>query len=166
MSASAIHETILVFGKSGRILEGIVSGTPYPGTVMQRKAATEPVGGAYTYEAYNRDADGNRPAGALWVLLEPGVLDPSKLITDAYADGARCRLYCPVPGDWLLMLVSKAGTGTGDSIAIGDILIVDDGTGYLVATTGSPENEPFSAIETMSDVEADGTLTLCEFTGF
>lgn len=166
MTASAIHETILVFGKSGRILEGIVSGTPYPGTVMQRKAATEPVSGAYTYEAYNRDADGNRPQSALWILLEPGVLDPSKLITDAYADGGRCRLYCPVPGDWLLMLVSKAGTGTGDSIAIGDILIVDDETGYLVATTGSPETESFSALETMSDVSATGTLTLCEFTGF
>lgn len=166
MSASAIHETILVYGKSGRLLEGYVEGALLPGTVVQRKAATEPKSGAYTYQAYNRDADGNRPAGALWVLLEPGVLDPSKLITDAYVSGDHCRLYCPVPGDWLLMLVSKAGTGTGDSIAISDSLIVDDGTGLLVATTGSPETEPFAALETMSDVEADGTLTLCEFTGF
>lgn len=165
MTASAIHETILVHGKNGRLLEGIIEGTPKPGTVMQRKAATEPVSGAYTYEVYNRDADGNRPAGALFVLLEPGILDPSKLISDAYVTGDRGRLYAPVPGDWLLMLVAAAGTGTGDAIAIGDILMVDDGTGLLIATS-SPETEPFSAIETMSDVESGGTLTLCEFSGF
>ncbi|MCK9570500.1 hypothetical protein M0R72_16250 [Candidatus Pacearchaeota archaeon] len=148
----------------GKFCEGIVSGTPYPGTIMQIKAATEPVGGRFTYEAYNRDADGNRPQGPLYVLCEDKL--QGKAATAAYADGDRCFLYCPLAGDELNVLVSAAGTSTGDSQAIGGLLIVNDGDGTCVATTGSPESEPFVVMETTSDVVAAGTLTWVRHTGY
>lgn len=148
----------------GRIMEGKVDGALLPGTVVQIKASTEPVSGlAFTWEAYNRAADGDRPQGPIGVLLEDYA--QGKTADDAYVSGDRCRVYIPLPGDELNMLVSKAGTGTGDSIAIGDIFIVNDGDGLLVATTGSVESEPFMAMETVSDVEAEGTLVWCIFSG-
>lgn len=155
------NEIIVTAVPRGVFLEGIVSGTPKPGTVMQVKAATEPVEGAYTWEVYNPDADGNQ---RLIAVLLPDQLQ-GKLATDAYVDGDRCFLYCPIPGEELNMLVAAAGTGTGDSQAIGDLLIVNDGDGLLIATTGSPESEPFMVMETLSDVVAAGTLCHCMYTG-
>jgi hypothetical protein len=148
----------------GRFLEGIISGTPKPGTVMQIKAATERIGGRFTFVVYDRDADGDHPAGPFYVLLEDKL--QGRTVDTAYADGERCFLYCPLPGDELNMLVTAAGTGTGDAIAIGDILMVDDGTGLLVATTGDPQTEAFMAAETLSDVVAAGTLTSVIFSGY
>jgi hypothetical protein len=148
----------------GKFCEGIVSGTPYPGTIMQIKAATEPVGGRFTYEAYNRDADGNRPQGPLYILREDML--QGKAATAAYADGDRCFLYCPLAGDELNVLVSAAGTSTGDSKAIGDLLIVNDGDGTCVSTTGGPESEPFVVMETVADVTSTGTLVWVRYTGY
>jgi hypothetical protein len=145
----------------GRFIEGIVSGTPKPGTVMEIKAATEPVGGRHTWEAFNADADGNQRLIA--VLLENSLL--GELATTAYADGDRCTLYVPAAGEELNMLLSAPGTGTGDSFAIGALLMVNDGDGLLIATTGSPESEPFIVMETVSDVVAGGTLTWVMYTG-
>lgn len=144
----------------GHFMEGSVYGTPYPGTLMTVKAATEPVSGRYTWEPYNTDGNGTRQLIA--VLLEP--FHGASYAT-AYATGERCRLYIPVPGDELNVLVSASGTGTGDSIAIGGLLIPVDGTGVLIATTGSPEIEPFMSLETAADVVAAGTLLHCVFTG-
>lgn len=144
--------------------EGIVSGTPKPGTLMQIKAATEPQNGVFTWTAYNRDADGNRPQGPLAVLDID--LYQGKVATDAYTDGSRCQLWLPIPGEEFNLLVSAAGTGAADAQAIGDLYIADDGTGYLVATTGSPESESFACLETVTDVVATGTLVWCIYTGY
>lgn len=146
----------------GKLTEGYIYGTPYPGTLMTIKAATEPIGGRFTWEPFNRDANANRALIA--VLLEDSFNAGS--YSKAYVTGSRCRLYIPVPGDELNMLVSASGTGTGDSIAIGDLLIPVDGTGLLIATASSPEIEPFQALETQTDVAAAGTLTHCLFTGY
>ena len=144
----------------GMFLEGTMSGTPYPGTLMTIVAATEPVGGRYTWEPYNRDADGDRALVA--VLLEP--FHGASYAT-AYATGERCRIYAPVAGEEMNVMVSAAGTGTGDAIAIGDLLIPVDGTGLLIATAGSPEIEPFQCMQTTADVVAAGTLVHCMYTG-
>lgn len=144
----------------GIFKECIISGTPKPGTVMQVKAATEPIGGCYTWEVFNAAADGDQRLIA--VLLENELL--GALPTDAYADGDRGFLYCPLPGDELNMLLLDVA-GTGDDFAIGDLLMVDDGTGKLVATTGDPESESFICMETVTDPTADH-LTRCMFTGY
>lgn len=143
----------------GTFLEGYVSGTPKPGTCMQIKAATAEKGGRFTYEVYNADADGNQRE--VLVLLEDELR--GKLAADAYADGDHCMLYSPAPGEELNMLVADIA-GTADDHTIGQILIIDDGTGKLIATTGTPESEPFVCLETATDPTADALL-LCRYTG-
>lgn len=158
------NEIIVSGNPKGVFLEGIIASgeTPSPGTVMQIKAATEPVGGRHTWEVYDAGNDGDQ---RLIAVLLPDSLQ-GKLATDAYAAGKRCFLYCPIAGEDLNMLVAVSGTGTGDSQAIGDLLIVDDGTGILVPTSSGEESEPFIVMETLADVVAGGTLTWCKFTGY
>lgn len=155
---------IVTANPAGRFEEGFVNGTPLPGTVMQIEAAVEPVGGRYSYTAYDRDADGNRPAGAPCILLPKQ--DEARARDTAYADNERCFVYYPLPGEEFNMLWFATGTGTGDSVAIGDLAIVNDGDGLLLTTTGSPETEMFMSRETVSDVVAAGTLVHVEFTGY
>jgi hypothetical protein len=154
---------VLITGEpKGRVMNGLVSGTPKPGTVMQMKAATEPVSGRYTWEVYDQAADGNRPGGPIGVLLEKG---EGYSYATALEDGYECQVYVPLPGDELNMLVAASGTATGDAQAIGDKYMVEDGTGLLIATS-SPECEPFTCLETLTDVEAAGTMTHVIFSGF
>jgi hypothetical protein len=154
------NKILLASNPRGLFIEGTVSGTPLPGTLMTIAAATEPVGGRPTWEAYDRAADGDR---ALVAVLLEGFSGAT--YADAYTDAERCQVYIPAAGEELNVLVSAAGTGTGDAMAIGDLLIVVDGTGLLIATTGSPESEPFQVMETLADVVAAGTLTHCIYTG-
>jgi len=147
----------------GVFLEGKASGTLKPGMIVQIKA-TDLVSGRPVFEKYNRDADGNRPQGPFFVVLEDTL--QGKTYSDSYSDGDRVFVYAPLPGEELNVLWSAAGTGTGDSVAIGDLAIPDDGTGLLITTTGTPECEPFMAMEAVSDVTAEGTLVRCMFTGY
>ena len=157
------HATIVLSAApAGRFLEGILSGTDKPGTVMQLKAATEPVAGKFTWEAYNRSADGEQPQGPLAILLEDAL--QGLLVTTAGVTATQRRFYVPIPGDELQVLLLNIA-GTGDAFAIGDILTVNDGDGKMIATTGSPEMEPFVVAETLTAITAD---TLCHvfYTGY
>jgi hypothetical protein len=158
------NEIIVSAEPRGQFLEGIVYGTPYPGTVMQVRAATEPQALKYQWEPYNAAADGNQ---RLIAVLLPDSLQ-GKLATTAYTTGSRCFLYCPLPGELLNMLYTDTDTGTSDTFAIGDIMMVDDGTGRLVATLSTPESEPFVCMETWSDTTAAAAnvLLLSMFTGY
>jgi hypothetical protein len=154
--------TIVVSGEPrGKFISGYISGTPKPGTIMQLKAATEPVNGLYTYEAYSRDADGDRPRGPYIILCEDST--QGKTIDDAYVSGSVGKLYIPLMGDELLALF-KDVSGTGDSHAIGEMQIVVSGTGKLIVTTGSVESEPFVLEETLSALTGD-LLALVRFAG-
>jgi hypothetical protein len=145
----------------GRFLEGIVSGTPKPGTVMQIAASTAADdNGRHTWEVYNAAADGNQ---RLIAVLLPDSLQ-GDLATSAYVDEERCFLYVPIAGEELNMLVANIA-GTADSFSVGDILMVDDGTGKLIATSGTPEAEPFIVLEAKSALTAD-TLVWCMYTGY
>jgi len=153
------NEIIVSGNPKGVFLEGTVNGTPKPGTVMQINAAQEPVGGRHDWTAYNVDADGNQ---RLVAVLLPDSLQ-GKVATDAYVDGDRCFLYVPAAGEELNVLVANIA-GTSDSFAIGDILIVNDGDGLAIATTGTPESEPFVVLETVAAITAD-TLVHVMYTG-
>ncbi len=147
----------------GRQTEVIISGTPKPGTCMTVLAATEPVGGIFTYEAFNRDADADR--ALVGVLLEDEL--QGRLVTTAYVATDQARVYFPNPGDMLQMLVANI-SGTSDSFNIGDYMMIEDVTGKLL-TTSSPEREPFVIMETigvspLAGITAD-VLVLCMFTG-
>lgn len=155
-----IYNTILVDGHPrGKIFEGIISGTPKPGTCMSMTSAEPDGSGRNTYEPWNGGADGEQDE--VIVLLED--IFQGKTKDDAYADGSRGRFYIPLPGDELLVLVANIA-GTGDAFAIKDKLMIDDGTGKLIATTGTPEMEPFKVLETVSALTED-TLVLCRATG-
>lgn len=133
--------------------EGIITSgeTPKPGTIMQIDPTVALVGGRHTFKIYNRDADGDRPLGPIFILLEDFL--QGKDATTAYAAGDRCFLYAPQAGEEFNCLISDV-SGTAD-ITKGTILMIDDGTGELIATTGSPENEPFVLLETVSSPTAD-----------
>lgn len=160
MGMLASHNTILLSSApAGRFLEGILNGACYPGTNMEVDAAVEPISGKHTWQASSLTT-GERQL--LAILLENEIV--SKTCEDQIADGQRIRMYCPIPGDELLVLVSATGTGTGDAQAIGNMLIRASG-GTFIATTGTPEQEPFMVMETMADVTSAGTLTHVMATG-
>jgi len=155
------YGTIIVSSNPlGRFDEVILSGTPKPGTLLTIVAATEPVAGKFTAEPYNRAADGNR--APICVLLENEL--EGKDITDAYVTGMQARVYYPAMGELLQMLVANIA-GTSDAFAIGDLLIANDGDGKLIATTGTPESEPFMCMETQAALTED-LHVLCQYTGY
>lgn len=153
------NEIVVSSEPRGRFTEGIIDGTPKPGTCMQVKAGVAMVGGRFTFEVYNRAADGN--LATVWVLREDHL--QGKGATDAYVSGSRGFLYAPAHGEELNMRIANIA-GTADDHVIGEDLIIDDGTGLLIATTGTPESEPFKLLEAITDPTVD-TLALCEYTG-
>jgi hypothetical protein len=66
-------------------------------------------------------------------------------------------MYFPTDGDELNLLFGNA-SGTADDIPLGTILMVDHGTGKVVATTGTPETEVAVALEAIVDPTADQLL--------
>lgn len=142
--------------------EGTIYGTPKPGTCMQIKAATEPVNGRFTWEVYDRISDGIR---ALVAVLLPND-NEGMIATTAYVSGTRGFIYCPAPGEELNMLIGDiSGTGGSSDFAIGDRLMIDDGTGKLVDALGNVESVPFILLETITDLTAD-YLAWCMYTGY
>ena len=146
----------------GKFLDGIVYGTPKPGTVMQVRASAgiDEATGRPTFEVFNRDFDGQH--GIMAVLCENDM--EGDRATVAYATGTLCQLYVPIAGEELNMLV-KDVSGTADDHSLGAMMMVDDGTGMLVTAYGSAESEPFQLLEALTDITED-TLAHCLFTGF
>lgn len=148
----------------GQYVEGIIGVgiTPKPGTILQLDISEALVGGRHTWELYNADADGGRPKGPFIVLCEDEL--QGKTVSDAYAAGERAKGYIPLPGDELNLLVANLA-GTADDHTKGEMLIVDDTTGLMIATTGSPETEVAMLLENITDPTAD-TLSWCQWTGY
>lgn len=147
----------------GRFEEGYIATgeTPKPGTILQIDPTVALKGGRHTWKIYNPGTDGENPVGPIAVLREEVLRGVS--IDTAYAAGDRCFLYLPEPGDELNVLVKNIA-GTADDHALGEKLMVDTGTGMLIATTGSPENEPFVLLEAITDPTAD-TLAWVKYAG-
>lgn len=155
------NEIIVSANPRGVFLEGTLSGALKPGTVVQIDVSEGiDSNGNFSWEAYNADADGNR---RLIAVLLPDTLR-GKLATEAYTSGDHCFVYVPAPGEQLNMLIADVA-GTADDHAFGELLIVDDGTGKLIATTGTPESEPFMLLEAITDPTTD-TLAHCIYTGY
>jgi hypothetical protein len=148
----------------GQFVQGYIATgiTPKPGTILQWQAATALKGGRKTFELYNADADGGRPKGPFIVLLEDYL--QGKAATEAYAAGDFAFGYVPIQGDELNLLIANIA-GTADDHTKGEMLIVDDTTGLLIATTGSPETEVAQLEETITDPTAD-TLAHCTWTQY
>ena len=150
----------------------IVSGTPKPGTCMELKNVAAK-GGRFTYEpagttaavsSHGMNADGDRIGIAVLVCFaDTTECPPGKLATDAYVDGDPGCVYWPAPGEELNVLLQDHA-GPADDIVIDDKMIVDDGTGKILRSTGTVESEPFQTRESITDPTAD-QLVWCKFTG-
>lgn len=150
------NEIVVSANPKGYFQEGFINAgeTPKPGTIMQIDPTQSTVSGRFVWKTYNRDADGDRPLGPMAVLDIDHL--QGKTATDAYAAGDRCFLYIPLPGDELNLLWADADTGTStNDLSAGTIGIVDDGTGKMIATTGSPETEVAVLLEAISNLSSD-----------
>jgi hypothetical protein len=158
--------TIIVTANPRGIMEEgyVATGeTHYPGMVIQRDASIALKGGRHTYKIYDRAADGDQPIGAFWIVTERLNALLGKDMTASYTAGDRMSIYSPVAGEELNLLIANL-SGTGDDHAVNEILMVDDGTGKLIATTGSPETEVAQLLEAITDPTAD-TLAWCQWSG-
>lgn len=149
---------------NGRRLEGVVKTgeTHNPGAIHQVDPTVALSGGVFTFKIYDRDADGDRPAGGYWVCTDELMRMEGKVITDldtfdTYAAGTRASYYCPLPGDELNLLFKNVG-GTADDVVAGNLFIVDDTTGKVIVTTGTVESEPAMALEALTDPTADSLV--------
>lgn len=83
-----------------------------------------------------------------------------KTSADAYGDidsgvtGGHVYLYVPLPGDELLALFANI-SGTADSFAIGDKMMIQTATGKLIANS-SGAMIPYKVQETVAALTADG----------
>lgn len=152
----------------GRLYSGPVTGTPRPGVIMQIDISEGiNADGNFTWEVFTQ-SDGVRPAGPFGILLpqkERGVaVTVSTSLFAAYTSGDECEVYVPVAGEQF-NLEFQNQSGTADDVAFGDVFIIDSGTGQLLATTGSPETEPFMSLEAYTDPAADKLIHVI-YTGY
>lgn len=147
----------------GVFKEGTLTGALTPGIICQVDVSEGlDNNGNFTYEPFNSSADGVRPIGPFLILLHDNLR--GNLSTTAYASGDHGFLYVPVAGEEFNCIIGDV-SGTGDDHAFGEVLIVDDGTGELIATTGTPECEPFMLLEAITDPTAD-TLAHVIYSGY
>ncbi len=159
MTAKLSKTIILSSNPKGVFLEGTVLGTPVPGVNMQIVAAVAPVGGRHQWQVAAPSGGDGKPC-LIAILLEDDL--QGKTITDAYVSLTRCRMYCPVAGEELLIKVGEGG-GTSNTLAIGDLLMSDAEDGIFIPNS-SGVSTPFIVLETETQV-ADGTLVWCLYTG-
>lgn len=138
-----------------------VGETWLPGVIVQKDPTVALRQGRHTGKLYSRDADGDRPKGGFWVVVEDAKI--GRTTADSYAAGERARVYCPEAGEELNLLYKNV-TGTADDVAAGDILTVDTGTGKVQVSSGTPETEVAVALAAIVDPTAD-TLLWCEWSG-
>lgn len=168
--AVSTDRIVLTAQPRGIFKEITIIGTPKPGTVMaivpgqtamndDGRWDYEPAGATAASGTNGMAADGDRIP--ICVLIEDAL--QGRAVGTAYATGERGRVYYPTNGDELNVLMQNAA-GTGDDLAVGDPLIVDDGTGKVLKSAGTPETEPFVCLQVVTDPTAD-QLIWVEFSG-
>lgn len=136
----------------GQYQWGYLTTAEKPGTVHQRDASVALKAGKHTYKVYQPGADGENPLGSYWVLCEN--LHEGRDANTAYAAGDFAKFYCPLPGDELNLLLANLA-GTADDHPLGEKMMLDHGTGKLIVTTGTPEDEVAQLLEAVTDPTAD-----------
>lgn len=152
------RKTVITAHPQGRWLDAIIYGTPSPGTVMEIKDAYYE-GNIHRWQAFNASSGERR---IIAVLCEDNT--QGKTIDDAYVSGTRGRIYCPIMGEELNMLIADVA-GTGDTHAVLEMLRVQTATGLLIASASSPESEPFQLLTALTAPTAN-TLAPCIYTGY
>jgi hypothetical protein len=146
------NEILLTPDAKGAYVEGVISGTPLPGSLMEVVPGQARIGTQLTYRAFS-GVSGGQSQG--FILLPDQLLGAGPLT--AYADGSRCRMYVPLPGDELNVLVGQV-SGTGAAVAIGDQLEAQAGSsGAFIPQSGTGIGA-YTAQEAIADIGSTTTL--------
>lgn len=136
--------------------EGIISGTPLPGQCVEiDPTVTTLSNGRVQYRVYQPGTSGNRKT--IYLLEEDA--DQGFTSTTAYVSGTRCFVYTPVAGEEVNVLV-KGGTNP----AFGDRVMLETGSGKVIALSGSQQSEPFQMMEGITN--ASDQLGWAVYTGY
>lgn len=160
---------ILAPAPRGVFGEGVLTGAAaYPGQCVVIKPGqtarnsdgrfnVEPAGfsaaGAGLVDAMTADGD----KILVRVLIEDAL--QGRVIGTQHAIGDHVRFYTPVNGEELNVMFQNQ-SGTADDLGIGTELIIDDGTGKVYKTTGTPQSKPFECLEVVTDPTADQLITV------
>jgi hypothetical protein len=141
---------VLTAHPQGKFLEGVVSGTPLPGTIMQIVGGTAQQEERFTWQSANLAASGN------WLMQAVLREDDNQggTASTAYVSGTRCEMYVPISGEEMNCLYGL-GSGTSNSLTPGTNLMVSSGQGILITSTGSPQQIAWMSYDTLTSVAAD-----------
>jgi hypothetical protein len=160
------NEIVLAGNPKGVFLEGIITDTSYPGTIMEMVPAVAAQLGRFSWRAST--------------VLDGYPRLPAVLLTDdeqgftagtAYTANRRGRLYVPAAGEDLNVIVDVPGTGAGSGAeTIGERLMIRNNGHLIVAsapTGGAYVSIPFICCEALPDFLADPAfqLTWVTYTG-
>ncbi len=149
------NQIIVTSDPRGQFDEGIIDDTSMPGTIMEIVPATAMAGrGRFHLRAAATGTDGK--AAQQMVLLEDNL--QGKTINDAYVAGTGCRVYTPEFGEECNVLVAQ-GSGTSDTVAIGDKLMLAAAAGTLKASSFASAT-PWQALEAYTQ-QTNPQLTWC-----
>jgi len=138
----------------GMYLEGIIYGALLPGIMCQIRVAAGITAGEYTWEPYAPNASGDPRLVA--ILLEDDL--QGGLMTTAYVSGTRGKLYVPLPGEQINVLLRDVA-GTGDAHTFGERVVAETGTGKFIVQSTSANLAQFTLLEAIAAPTAD-TLAL------
>jgi hypothetical protein len=151
---SRSNEIALTVPARGVFHEGYISGTAFPGMVGAIVPGGPVNGGRPTWKAF----DGTDAAKCLVAIFLPDFLQ-GRDKDHEYADGERCFLYCPAPGEEINCRVdTPVGTGTFADIDVGTFLRV--GSGGMFEVTATAAEAVFAVSEQFADdaEEVNGTV--------
>lgn len=158
------NEILLSADPKGRFIEGIITDTSKPGTILEIVPGSTLLNGRHKWRASSL-AQG-RPR-AIAVLLEDHL--QGKGPTDAYVANTQCFIYFPISGDEMNMLVDIVGTGTGATVgsSVGELLEANP-DGHLTLEVSVTAPCPFVACENVADIATgpQATLVWCLHTGY
>lgn len=159
------NKIVLAANPKGQFKEGIISGTPKPGTIMEVKyVATGKTSGRLTYQAWTKATGAY---GQINVLMEDYLQGSDATV--AYVSGSRGFLYCPIMGEEVNVRVANQ-SGTAEDANIGDLFCVTTSTGLLIHNSANVfpcftaiENSPQGADQ--SGTGSAEYLLACEYNG-
>lgn len=122
----------------GVYLNGVSAVALTPGQLVDISAVDSE--GNYTFQLAAPGGNGHRGFfGVVDLPYQGGVY------SDSIPAGDQVRVYVPIKGDQLNVRVK-----TAEVIAVGGKLILENSSGYVLATTGTVEEEPLVALEALT----------------
>jgi hypothetical protein len=159
-------KVLLAAQPKGVFLEGIISGTPYPGTLITVSPGVAIIEGRHTWIA--GWSGSNADPRLTCIILEDdfqgfvGWNPVTGVIGPAYVTGTRFRAYCPLPGEEMNICVAgQPGTGSTNAFTIGERLIFQASNGQAIVEATSSVKANFMCMEHIDEVADQPTLVWC-----